>query len=84
MPGGSCGCWPCWRSAVADPLRPLCDYRNAAMTISGIDIECRDGGCPHYGNCLPVYGARETPEHAIGKARGKGEYYHNLIVEGKI
>lgn len=62
----------------------LCDYISAVRTISGKEIECKRGGCPHYGRCLPVVGIRETPEHAVGEhTREKGKYYHNLIAEGK-
>lgn len=61
-----------------------CDYINAVATYGGTPIRCEPGGCPHYGRCLPVVGIRETPEHAVGeRTREKGQYYHNLIVEGK-
>lgn len=42
-----------------------CDYAEAAWSISGLEVECRPGGCVHYGKCLPVSGIRETPEHAL-------------------
>ena len=60
----------------------ICDYINAVASYGGPDIVCAPGSCPHYGNCLPVYGIRETPEEAVGEhTREKGQYYHNLIME---
>lgn len=63
---------------------PKCDYRDAVTAYRDDDyIQCRPGYCPHYGRCLPVYGIRETPEHAVGEqTRERGKYYHNMIAEG--
>ena len=65
---------------------PKCDYISAVREYRNDDfIQCRPGRCAHYGRCLPVYGIRETPEHAIGEhTREKGQYYHNLIAEGEF
>lgn len=64
---------------------PKCDYLECVNRYRQDDfIQCREGRCAHYGNCLPVDGFRETPERAIGEwTREKGEYYHNLIVMGE-
>lgn len=56
-----------------------CDYISCAATIGNM-VECKRGSCPHYGNCLPVIGIRETPLDAIGEhTEEKGNYYHNIL-----
>ena len=51
-----------------------CDYISCEQ-VCGNDPYCAPGGCPHYGNCLPVEGIRNTPKDAIGKAINLGINY---------
>lgn len=54
-----------------------CDVISAGKTYRA-DFYCAPGGCPHYGNCLPIDGIRDTPDDAIGKARDKAALLQDI------